>query len=54
MSRLIIEGLRIGPVKAGNARVFHLWGYSLPIILDEEVKAALEQSGCAEATFTAV
>ncbi|MDC0711675.1 hypothetical protein POL68_24620 [Stigmatella sp. ncwal1] len=49
-----IEGLRIDPVKVGSARVFRLWGYSLPIILDKAVKVALEQSGCAGAKFTEV
>lgn len=49
-----IEGLRIDRVKAEDARVFRLWGYSLPIIVSEEVKAALEQKGCVGGKFTEV
>ncbi|WNG42861.1 hypothetical protein F0U60_01190 [Archangium minus] len=49
-----ISGLRIDPAKAGDARVFRLWGYSLPIIVDEEVKVALEATGCAGGMFTEV
>jgi hypothetical protein len=50
----VISGLRIDPAKAGNARVFRLWGYSLPIIVDEKVKAVLEETGCVGGKFTEV
>ena len=50
-----ISGLRIDPAKVGNARVFRLWGYSLPIIIvDEEVKSALEAKGCTGGLVTEV
>ncbi len=50
----VICGLRIDPARVGNARVFRLWGYTLPIIVDEGVKAALEQVGCVGGRFTQV
>lgn len=50
----VINGLRIDRTKAGSTRVFRLWGYSLPIIVDEEVKAALEMRGCIGGKFTEV
>jgi hypothetical protein len=50
----VIEGLRIDASKAGSARVFRLWGYSLPIIVVEEVKTRLEEAGCLGGKFTEV
>lgn len=50
----VIEGLRIDPAKAGQSRAFRLWGYTLPIIVDDELKAALEQVGCVGGQFTEV
>ncbi|QDE84463.1 imm11 family protein [Myxococcus xanthus] len=40
-----VAGLRIDKSKVGDARVFRLWGWYLPIILDEEIKDALEANG---------
>lgn len=50
----VIQGLHIDRLKAADARVFRLWGYSLPIIVDEEIKAALDMRGCAGGKFTEV
>lgn len=49
-----IYGLRIDPVKAESVRVFRLWGWPLPIIVDEEVKTALEQIGMVGGKFAEV
>ena len=50
----LIEGLRIDSAKVWGARVFRLWGYSLPIIVDEQVKSALVEVGCSGGRFTEV
>lgn len=38
-------GLRIDTSKVGDARVFRTWGWHSPIIVDEEIKDALEANG---------
>ncbi|MBZ4412092.1 hypothetical protein K8640_28120 [Myxococcus sp. XM-1-1-1] len=40
-----VGGLRIDKSKVGGVRVFRLWGWPLPLIVDEEVKEALEANG---------
>ncbi|NOJ53454.1 MULTISPECIES: imm11 family protein [Myxococcus] len=40
-----VMGLRIDKSKVGNVRVFRLWGWNMPIIVDEEIKDALEANG---------
>ncbi|WNZ64896.1 hypothetical protein QEG98_15335 [Myxococcus sp. MxC21-1] len=40
-----VIGLRIDKSKVGDARVFRLWGYDIPIIVDEEIRDALEANG---------
>ncbi|WP_141617526.1 DUF1629 domain-containing protein [Myxococcus sp. AB036A] len=40
-----VIGLRIDKAKVTGARVFRLWGWPQPIILDEEIKDALEANG---------
>ncbi|MCP3103841.1 hypothetical protein LZ198_33675 [Myxococcus sp. K15C18031901] len=49
-----VIGLRIDKSKVGGARVFRLWGWPLPIIVDEEVKDALEANGIFGASFEEV
>ncbi|RYZ41626.1 MAG: hypothetical protein EOO71_11250 [Myxococcaceae bacterium] len=49
-----VMGLRIDTSKVGDARVFRLWGWSPPIIVDEEIKAALEHVGIVGGEFDAV
>lgn len=49
-----VYGLRIDPTKVTDARVFRLWGWPLPIIMEEEVKAALEQVGIQGGRFEEV
>ncbi|NMO19569.1 hypothetical protein HPC49_26780 [Pyxidicoccus fallax] len=49
-----IQGLRIDPAKTGDARVFRLWGYTLPLIVDDQVKVALEDAGILGGKFTEV
>jgi len=40
-----VIGLRIDKSKVAEARVFRLWGWPPPIVLDEELKDALEANG---------
>lgn len=40
-----VIGLRIDKSKVGDARVFRLWGWFPPVIIDGELKAALEEIG---------
>ncbi|RKH17352.1 hypothetical protein D7X74_12785 [Corallococcus sp. CA047B] len=49
-----VIGLRIDTSKVGDARVFRLWGWHPPIIVDEEIKDALERVGIVGGRFDAV
>jgi len=46
--------LRIDKSKVGDARVFRLWGWHPPIIVDEEIKEALERTGIVGGLFDEV
>ncbi|CAM4378335.1 hypothetical protein G4177_29585 [Corallococcus sp. ZKHCc1 1396] len=50
----VVSGLRIDTSKVGDARVFRLWGWHPPIIVDEEIKSALERVGIVGGRFDAV
>ncbi|MBJ6764675.1 hypothetical protein JGU66_28235 [Myxococcaceae bacterium JPH2] len=49
-----VIGLRIDKSKVGDARVFRTWGWLTPIIVDEEVKEALEAAGSSGGKFDEV
>ncbi|MFY1829499.1 imm11 family protein [Myxococcus fulvus] len=49
-----VIGLRIDKSKVGSARVFRLWGWRVPLIVDEEVKNALEANGILGGRFDEV
>ncbi|EPX58260.1 hypothetical protein D187_004297 [Cystobacter fuscus DSM 2262] len=49
-----VSGLRIDKSKVSEERVFRLWGWSSPIIIDEEIKKALERTGCLGGRFDEV
>ncbi|WNG22929.1 hypothetical protein F0U62_01975 [Cystobacter fuscus] len=49
-----VSGLRIDKAKVGEARVFRLWGWHPPIIVDGEVKEALERTGIVGGRFDEV
>ncbi|MCP3099876.1 hypothetical protein LZ198_13455 [Myxococcus sp. K15C18031901] len=40
-----VSGLRIDKSKVGDARVFRTWGWHSPLIVDEDIKDALEANG---------
>ncbi|RKH63852.1 imm11 family protein [Corallococcus llansteffanensis] len=50
----VVSGLRIDTSKVGDARVFRLWGWHPPIIVDEEIKEALERVGIVGGRFDVV
>lgn len=49
-----VAGLRIDPTKVGDAKVFRTWGWPIALIISEDLKAALEQSGATGMKFTPV
>jgi hypothetical protein len=38
-----VYGMRIDPSKVGNAKVFRTWGWSIALIVSEDIKLALER-----------
>ncbi|MBN8228738.1 hypothetical protein JYK02_14610 [Corallococcus macrosporus] len=50
----VVSGLRIDKAKVESERVFRLWGWPLPIVVDEEIKEALERVGASGARFDEV
>ncbi|MBM7115238.1 hypothetical protein I3V78_16905 [Archangium primigenium] len=41
----VVSGLRIDKSKVGDVRVFKTWGWSPALIIDEEIRNALDQNG---------
>ncbi len=50
----VVSGLRIDKSKVGDARVFKTWGWSPALIVDGEIKMALEQMGITGGYFEEV
>jgi len=50
----VISGLRIDKSKTGDAHVFRLWGYLPTIVVDGEIKEALERTGIVGGRFVEV
>ncbi|RKG92085.1 imm11 family protein [Corallococcus terminator] len=49
-----VYGLRVDPERVRDARIFRLRGWTLPIVVDEEIKSALERVGIVGGRFDAV
>ncbi|NOK23875.1 imm11 family protein, partial [Corallococcus carmarthensis] len=49
-----VMGMRIDPTKVGDAKVFRPWGWSIVLIVSEDLKEALERSGATGMAFTEV
>ncbi|RKG56692.1 hypothetical protein D7X30_21275 [Corallococcus sp. AB011P] len=49
-----VIGLKIDKSKVDDARVFRTWGWGPPIIVDEEIKDALEATGISGGKFDEV
>ncbi len=50
----VVSGLRIDPTKVGDARVFRTCGWSIALIVSEEVKQAIEAEGVSGTRFVEV
>ncbi|HYO68986.1 MAG TPA: DUF1629 domain-containing protein [Archangium sp.] len=50
----VVAGMRIDPTKVGDARVFRPWGWTVAVIVSEELKEALEREGLTGTRFTEV
>lgn len=49
-----VYGMRIDASQAGDAQVFRPWGWTVALIVSEEIKQALERSGATGAKFKEV
>ncbi|XXF78217.1 hypothetical protein P2318_00225 [Myxococcaceae bacterium GXIMD 01537] len=49
-----VAGLRIDPSKAGDAKVFRTWGWSVVLVVAEDIKDALERAGASGVSFQEV
>ncbi|MBN8232770.1 hypothetical protein JYK02_35155 [Corallococcus macrosporus] len=49
-----VEGLRIDPTRVGDAKVFRTWGWSIALIVSEDIKLALERIRATGIRFTEV
>ncbi|OJT16812.1 hypothetical protein BO221_47775 [Archangium sp. Cb G35] len=50
----VVSGLRIDPTKVGDAHVFRPWGWTMVLIVSEDVKQAMEHEGLTGPVFTEV
>jgi hypothetical protein len=50
----VVSGLRIDPAKVGDTRIFRTWGWSIALIVSEDLKLALEQEGLTGLRFIEV
>ncbi|AKF83668.1 hypothetical protein MFUL124B02_37120 [Myxococcus fulvus 124B02] len=49
-----VSGMRIDPSKVGDAKVFRTWGWTLALIVSEDIKEALEHAGVTGMKFKEV
>lgn len=49
-----VHGMRIDPAKVGDAKVFRPWGWTVALIVSEDIKEALEREGVTGVKFTEV
>ncbi|MBZ4376591.1 imm11 family protein [Corallococcus sp. AS-1-6] len=49
-----VYGMRIDKAQVGDARVFRTWGWSIALIVSEDIKTALEATGATGMHFTEV
>ncbi|WP_225409275.1 imm11 family protein [Stigmatella hybrida] len=49
-----VHGMRIDPAKVGDAKVFRPWGWTVALIVSEDIKEALERAGVTGVKFTEV
>ncbi|MCK8501883.1 imm11 family protein [Myxococcus fulvus] len=49
-----VAGMRVDPAKTEGAHVFRPWGWTVALIVSEEIKVALERAGITGVKFTDV
>lgn len=49
-----VYGMRIDPAKVGDTKVFRTWGWTVALIVSEEIKQALERIGATGVKFKEV
>jgi len=49
-----VSGMRIDPTKVGGAKVFRTWGWTIALVVSEDLKEALERAGVTGAKFEEV
>jgi hypothetical protein len=49
-----VHGMRIAPSQVGDAKVFRPWGWTIALIVSEDIKVALERVGATGVAFTSV
>lgn len=49
-----VSGMRIDPAKVGDAKVFRTWGWTIALIVSEDIKEALERAGITGLSFREV
>ncbi|WP_309242953.1 suppressor of fused domain protein [Hyalangium versicolor] len=49
-----VYGMRIDPTKVGHAKVFRTWGWTVALIVSEDIKEALERAGVTGMKFKEV
>jgi len=49
-----VSGMRIDPTKVGDAKVFRTWGWTIALVVSEDLKEALERAGVTGAKFEEV
>ena len=49
-----VDGMRIDPAQVGDAQVFRTWGWSIALIVSEDIKLALERIRATGIRFTEV
>ena len=49
-----VVGMRIDKARVGDAKVFRPWGWTIVLVVSEDIKDALERTGATGMTFTEV
>ncbi len=47
----VVAGMRIDPMKVGDAKVFRPWGWPVVLLVSEDIKTAMERVGVSGASF---
>ena len=48
----VVSGMRIDPAKVEGARIFRPWGWTVALVVSEDLKQALEREGVTGTKFT--